>query len=555
MKTAGDTRLLLSVGLLLASLGVRAQNDVVFRAMHDEMQRSMQKLQLENLEKPYFISYRVIDNESTQINAALGSLIYRSQTRARILTVSVRVGDYALDSSNFVGGGMQFAAGLAALPLDDNYDELRRQIWLATDTAYKKALEDLSGKRAALQNVTRTDDTPDFSNVTPVSITEMAPHLPLDLNSASQYARAGSALFRKAPWIQTSRVQLSVSSVLQRYLNSEGSTFTRATPRVSLRVLASTQASDGSPLSDFITCYGYSMRDLPSESVLSSQIVDLQRRLKNLQAAPSQSRYNGPVLFEGQAAAEVFAHHFAALLPVEPAGTSNTQAQPSLPAGLLGRLNARVLPEFLSVVDDPTVTHQGGDILFGAYKVDEEAVPSRPTTVVEHGILKALLTSRAPVQGIATSSANMRERGVAPSNLFVKSDKALPSAELTRRLVESSRTRGNDYGIVIRRLSGDSVTLAYRVYADGHEELVRNAKVEGLDERSFKDITDVSDQGFVYTDTAPLRRGPVFTTGVGVQPLVSYVVPSLLFDDATVVKASEKTPKLPIASNPLMEAQ
>jgi hypothetical protein len=85
--------------------------------------------------------------------------------------------------------------------------------------------------------------------------------------------------------------------------------------------------------------------------------------------------------------------------------------------------------------------------------------------------------------------------------------------------------------------------------------LVRNAKVEGLDERSFKDITDVSDQGFVYTDTAPLRRGPVFTTGVGVQPLVSYVVPSLLFDDATVVKASEKTPKLPIASNPLMEAQ
>jgi hypothetical protein len=38
------------------------------------------------------------------------------------------------------------------LPLDDSYDAMRRQMWLATDTAYKRAVGVFARKKAAFQN-------------------------------------------------------------------------------------------------------------------------------------------------------------------------------------------------------------------------------------------------------------------------------------------------------------------------------------------------------------------------------------------------------------------
>jgi len=144
--------------LMLATLALaapsRAADDVVMKALHDELDRSMKQLQLEQLEKPYFISYRVQDRTALDTSATFGGLLTGGVTRVRFLTVQVRVGDYQLDNSNFMTDPPK-ANGLTentVLPIDDDYQELRRQIWLATDTAYKAALEILSRKRAALEN-------------------------------------------------------------------------------------------------------------------------------------------------------------------------------------------------------------------------------------------------------------------------------------------------------------------------------------------------------------------------------------------------------------------
>ena len=199
---------------------------------------------------------------------------------------------------------------------------------------------------------------------------------------------------------------------------------------------------------------------------------------------------------------------------------------------------------------------QKDSLLFGSYKVNEEGVAPRRTTLVEHGILKTLLTSRAPVRGIAASTGNMRELGVAPSNLFVSSDKTSTPEEL-RKAPRSSRPRLQAIpdGIIVRRLSGKAATLAYRVYADGHEELVRNADVSELTAASFKNISAVSDQRIVYTEVAPFK--PISPFGMnlaaGVQPLVSYVMPSMLFADVTIEKPSGESPKPTLIASPLTE--
>ena len=557
---------LVCLALVLASPLLRAEEDAVSRAMHDEMQRSMQKLRLEQLDKPYFISYLVVDNESKEVAATLGSVLSSTESNTRSLMVVVRVGDYETDSGNYMsmlsgpeGLGTTMMAGTMQLPLDDNYNELRRKIWLTTDRAYKKALADLSGKRAALQSKNRTEKIADFSKASPVAITDLPPFAHLDLPNATRLVRETSALFRQTPSIQTSHVQLVMFNHQERYLNSEGSSFTRRQPRVALRVTASAQAPDGMPLSDFVADYGYFLKDLPSASALLTQVRDLQAEIGQLQAAPIQDRYEGPVLFEGQAAAEVFSHHFADGLIAVPAPVSNNdqleQAFRRQSNGMLDKVGLLVLPRFMDVVDDAAVTHEKDSLLFGSYKVDEEGVVPGRTSLVEHGVLKTLLTSRAPVRGIAASTGNLRELGVAPSNLFVSSDQTSTPEELRKRLVESAKSEGDAYGIVVRRLSGKTATLAYRIYPDGHEELVRNADVSELTAANFKNISAVSDQRVVYTEVAPFKGALPFNLNVaaGVQPLVSYVVPSMLFPDVTIEKPSGESPKLTVIDNPLSE--
>ncbi len=179
--------------------------------------------------------------------------------------------------------------------------------------------------------------------------------------------------------VQNSRVRLAVVNSLERYLNSEGSTFTRRTPLVSLTVSAETQGSDGMPLNDFFTAYGHSMKELPSEAQLTAEVRAVGERLAGLQSASIEDRYFGPVLFEGEAAAEVVAQALARRLPATPVMISNNPQFRGVGGAenpLLDRIDSRLLPDFLSLVDNPTATQAEGHPLLGAYKVDEEGTPA-----------------------------------------------------------------------------------------------------------------------------------------------------------------------------------
>ncbi len=227
-----------------------AQDDVVLKAMRDELDRSMKQLQLEKLDKPYFIACRVNDRTASTVSSTLGSLIASRQDRIRSLTVEVRVGDYALDNSNFLSlnfgqvGVVRGFGGGVRLPLEDDYKEIRRQIWLATDSAYKKALQDLARKRAALQNKTRGDDIPDFSREEPATTRQNPASWNLDQKRAEDLVRELSKLFQAMPDIYRSSVELEASNDYTRYVNSEGTKFTRAASQLALVARAGTQGVD-----------------------------------------------------------------------------------------------------------------------------------------------------------------------------------------------------------------------------------------------------------------------------------------------------------------------
>ena len=140
--------------------------DQVMRAMGDELERSITQLKLNDLDKPYFIQYTVYEDEDYTASATFGALSRSTLAHQRLVHAQVRVGDYTYDNTGFAGGrGGNAANGvLAQASVEDDYNALRHDLWLATDSAYKSAVETIAQKRAYTQGRTQQDDPlPDFS--------------------------------------------------------------------------------------------------------------------------------------------------------------------------------------------------------------------------------------------------------------------------------------------------------------------------------------------------------------------------------------------------------
>ncbi|MGA2038015.1 MAG: metallopeptidase TldD-related protein [Bryobacteraceae bacterium] len=551
------------LGLLAAALPAAAQDDVLMRAMRDEMARSMKELQLANLEKPYFIAYRATERDDTGVGASFGALSHSNSGRSRMFSAVVRVGDYKFDNTNFfsmnfgMGAEIQTAfLGNTELPLDNDYKELRRQIWLATDSAYKKAVEDISKKRAALQNKNRDDDIPDFSHETPVTTIDIAPPVQVDRVKWEATVRALSALFRQAPEVYTSSVSLNAANTTIRYLDSEGFSYTRSHSAITFDAAASTQAPDGGQIEDSTWLYAHALAELPGDKELSARVVALGREVSGIRSAQRIENYNGPVLFEDDAAVQAFRLAFVPdLVGTHPviSDMPNQGGQAENP--FLDKIGARVLPAFLSVTDNPTLAEFNGTRMAGFSKVDEDGLATRETRLVEKGILKTLLTSRDPVRGIEHSTGSRHAGQAAPSNIIVTCENGLSAADLRAKFMELVKERDLPYGILVRRMrTGNTPLLISKAFPDGHEEAIRGVQFVGLNTTAFKEIVAAGkDQHMLTVQYRPRATPFLFSLGgEGWTPL-SLAVPSLLFEDLTIRKARGATPNPPVAKHPFFD--
>ena len=564
----------LLLGLALSAFG---QEDVVLKAMRDELARSMADLRLENLQKPYFISCRVDDADGGIVSATLGQLTASNFGRARALAVQIHVGDYQLDNTNFLSG--RPAATPRGLPLDDDYAEIRREIWLATDAEYKQASATLAAKRSVLERRKAAPALPDFTRQAAVTVNEPAEALKIDAPALEQLARQVSAVFRGSPEILGSEAQITLANVTTRLLNSEGALSTAVRTAVDLHVTARTQAPDGAALVDSFHVFGRSLDVLRSSDEMLARTRSLLARLKALRAAPALDRYNGPVLFEDEAAAQVVAQVFAPAvsalrIPMSEDPQVENQIQQVLDqfgVSLADRLGGRVLPESFDVTDNPLVSAFAGAALVGGHAVDSEAVPAREVKLVEGGTLKALLATRVPTPQTAASTGSASGPGLAaPSSLFVTASKSRTAAELRQELLRIARQRGYGYGIVVRhvgdvglnalmrmalgRMSPDAgaTIAAYKLFEDGHEELVR-AQIAPVPVAAFRDIVAAGDKPGVYHVGSLLFMGSL-TGGAPSIAWSSFIVPPLLFEEVSLKTPSGPSPTSPVVSSPLAAA-
>ena len=568
----------------LATAICLAQNDeFILKAMKDEMQRS-KTLHLPGLEPPYYAEYTIEDAELFAVSATLGAVLSESHSPLRIQTVRVRVGDPNFDNTDYVFsdffGGARYDT--EQLPLETNYLGLRHILWLATDRSYKAAEESIARKRSALKDVTLPDRLPDFTKIQPVQVLRPVPRIRVNDDEWRKTTVDLSAVFAGFPEVESSAVEFQSVQSADYLLTSEG-TITRLPDNVAFfRIRASGQAGDGYVVRDADVIQAWDVTKLPPMAELRRAAAKVAENVTAMAHAPQGYAYDGPVLFEGAAAAQLFGQLLGDNLKVDRRPVSEPgRSIPFLESELESRIGSRILPEWMDVVDDPTQTDYEHQALLGHYEYDLQGVAPKPLTLVDHGVLKDVLRTRTPViKGLEGSNGHARFPGsygtYAPGfgNLFIRATQTAPEAAMKSKLIEMCKQRNKPYCLVVRKLDWPSSAslgelrrelaggtgggrpvvaplLIYRLYPDGKEELVRGLRFRGVSTRSLRDIVAASDRPYVFN----LMDSHVLFALMGAGSYISnatVIAPSVLFDEMELEQVMDEVPKPPTVPPPTL---
>jgi TldD protein len=572
-----------------------SESDQTLHAMHDEMERARTRLQLPGVDKPFYIEYRLLDLDVRSVTSSFGSLVASSTTHNRFMSVDVRVGNYHLDSSNFLSedGFQGFLGSTGEVGIDRDYNSLRQDLWLATDQAYKQAVTQMSLKQAFLRSLTKPPEIDDFSQEPPV--VQIDAHAEPDWTSRNweEESRKASEVLKTFPQFNGSRVNYYMVYVTYYLMNSEGSTIRTSRNLAAIEAALDTQADDGMPLHDFYSVYVARPADLPDAETVAKSLARAGTELMSLRASPLVPDYTGPVLFDPPAAGSILAQALAPSLSGARRPLSMTQTFDAIMERFggrsewTGRVGTRVLPANVSLVDDPTAKDFQGQTLLGNYEVDDEAVKTERVSLVEGGTLRNLLMSRRPGSDFGASNGHARSAMLSDtlplsSNLFFQASDGLDAAGLKKKFLSACHDDGHEWCLEVKRMdnpalssirqedfndfiggiaggiaSGERMPLViYRVYvADGREEMVRGGHIEGLTLRSLRNVLGIGSDAAVFTymqnpagGFAGTALGAFGSAQGGIPSTV--ITPSLLLDEIEVRGFHGEPRRLPIVPAP-----
>ena len=608
-RMTGAAFLLAALSCATAGLALAQQdNDHTLQAMRDEMARSKARLELkipstDQPVRPYYIEYRLLDLDVREIVAEFGTLLSSTHTRNRFMNVAARVGNYKLDSSNFVSDDAfrGFIGPTGSVGIDRDYDSLRQDLWIATDQAFKEAVDTYSRKKGYLSSLARQSDIEDFSKAEPVQLIESLETPDWSNRNWEQEARDTSAVMRAFSQIHESRVTYYLVYGTEYLLTSEGTEIRQNRRFAAIEAGLNAVADDGVPVNHYYATYAVRPGALPNVDAVRKALNVTCTELMALRSAPPAQDYTGPVLFEARAAAPLLAQVLSPAINGSRPPISFSPVVEQMLTGLggksdwSGRLRARVLPASVTLVDDPADKEFKGTPLIGGYGVDEEGVRGEKVTLVENGALKNELMSRRPGPDFEQSNGHGRaaflnDAKPTMSNLIFSSTETLSPADLKKKFLDECRaekkSEREQYCLIVREMDNPALSLlhqedfsellasfgggagtgdrlplvVYRIYPDsGREEMVRGARIIGLNTRALRNIAGIGSDSFVYNYMQSQANGFAGTAlsafgSAQVGLPASVVAPSLLFDEVEVRGERGEAKRLPLLPPPPMTA-
>jgi hypothetical protein len=580
----------------VAHTALGQQNSVLMEAMNQEIQRGMQGLKLDQMPAPCFISYTISEASTLEITASLGAILSSSEKPFRTVEGRVLVGENGITNENFLDESSlyRYEITINSLPLSGNKDDIRRAIWLTTDKDYKSAVSEYEAKKSAISQQSLPEeekDLLDFIAVPASNIIQDFRNSEFNKSQMETLARNLSAVFLGYPAIHNSNVSIVLYDARVSFASSEGTTAVYPLKIAMLTAKAWSQGSTGENFNEEWVLFTPESADWPEESVLQAGVKSVADKLVLLLDAPMvKESYSGPVLFEGQAAAELVVQKFfsdvngltAIRKPVAESYMVTMMSPDRFKEnGLESMMNKKVISRDLSFIAYPQLSSYNNIPLVGSSIVDAEGVATPDSVVlVDRGMMKNLLSRRTPTPKISHSNGHARPAisngGIiaaqGPSVVKLINHNPLTMADtktMKEKLIAAAREEGLDYAYIVRKVasfpaqqssSSGSLSISkllevYRVWvADGREELVSMAELDGISVKSFKRVIATSTEEQVYNTLVDPVRVYLFTwefKTAGVPS--SFILPNgILLEDLEIKPAKRdlvKTP--PVVDNPL----
>jgi TldD protein len=479
----------------------------VCRAAAGELRRAKREIRAPGFPRPYFLSYLIRDEESWRARAAFGALKLQTHERARNAYADVRVGSYRRDQVRegglFDNDKEAESYNYVDLPFGSDLDGLRHGLWRLTEARYREAVEALAEKRCRELTYREADGHFPAFERRPAVVDPRWTRLPrVDLVRWSRYVERASAVTKRYPDLKDGEVEFGADQICRVFVSSEGSKIVEchALWTLECRLWLLTEGGEALPWS--VRHNVADPRELPSLARFEAEIRGAIRLLRRLARAPQLRAFSGPALLEPVP---------AGLLIHEAVG-HRLEGSRLLAAGegqtFKDSLKERVLPQFLSVRDDPSLERFEGRSLIGHYRYDDEGVAAESAPLIERGVLRGFMDTRTPCRARGHRSngharSNYHERPTSRMGLTViEAEGGLDDRQLKRRLIEEIRRQGAPFGIrIIETSSGETATDAYnfqaflgeihlasRVWPDGREEWVRGVNFVGTPLNAIRSI-------------------------------------------------------------------
>jgi predicted Zn-dependent protease len=562
--------------LLFFSLQTEGGEKEIFEAMQIEIDRSMAKLRLEEMDPPYFISLRMRDVESNELLTSFGSLLNRSDEHYRHVQAIVRVGSPALDHSNFEEMDFSFFQYLQRnLPHVDDIKALRHAFWIAIDEAYKKNLKKLSKKKGYLEKHPQEDYPADFLAVSEKTIMILPKEEPDQIKTLHPYVQKISENLRKYSFLTEGIVNLKAYNILQYYLDSEGNKHIRPEKYIWLKVDFEAYTKDWYPIKRKKSWIAKKAEELPNLEKVSAK---LNKFLKDMEAVLDQKpleEYTGPVIFVGQASGKFFSNLFATGIskPREPISAGREMMFPNPleenKGFLAKRFGRKVLPTTYEVWDKPNAKAWKGRSLIGYLPVDDEGIKSKDIHLVNLGKLKGLPMRRTATKKFTEINGHARcFTGKAPegsiTSLFVEDKEGLSSEDFMEKARALAEEEGFEEILIIVSIKefeepsgpedfsffiqpGEKSLLAnplemYLYNAkSGEKKPVWGLEFSGVTERALTEIIASTKEQSIYQFMAHPPYGSFMPKSI--------IAPDILIQEMTLQKAKVerlRTPDIPM---------
>jgi TldD protein len=544
-------------GFLAVARAAQAPTPAVLVAMKEELDRSMAAMSNGD-PVAYFISSTVADRQYSEVSGSNGALLTSTETRARWLEVQTRVGTYQLDDTHKLADRQpSWTSPGTSVVIDDDVPVLRREIWRETNRQYRAATEALIKVKTSQQVQVQTAEgnAPDFSREKPhVSV---GPHVEIkvDRKPWEEKVRKYTAAFSKSPEVLNSIATFTALGMNQYQVNTEGTQLAFGQVHYRLELYVQSKAPDGMDINRYANFDWLNPKDAPDDKVVFARIQTMIAETEALDKAPLVDPYAGPALLTGRAAAvffhEVFGHRAEGF------------RQKDINEGqtFTSKIGEQILPDFISIKDDPTQAALDQQMLLGNYLFDDEGVPAENVQLVDHGVLKTFLMSRSPLVSISQSNGHgRRQLGFVPvarqGNLIVSSSKAVTNDQLREQLIAMVKSQGKPFGLLIDDIAGGFTftgrqqpqafqvlpLVVYKVYADGRpDQLVRGVDIVGTPLVSLTKIVATGDTPDIFNGYCGAESGSV---------PVAAVAPAILISEMEVQKKETSTDKPPILPPP-----